>query len=67
MIEKELNSLINKYLNGEASETEIKFIDDWYQSFEEQQGFLQLLKKEEIEQAVHISFETFKATLSSTN
>ena len=41
--------LINKYLEGTATEAEIKVVDEWYDSFEKAPGFSDTFSQKEIE------------------
>ena len=63
MQDAEINSLIAKYIDGEATEKETELIDDWYESFETRQGLKALLSEDEMQAESSKSFETFKAKL----
>lgn len=50
--------LIDKYLSGQASEEEIKLVEEWYASFESAPGLVQQLDEKEVEEARTNSFRS---------
>jgi hypothetical protein len=58
MQDDELNKLIVKYLNGTATTSEAKRVDDWYASFEDYQGLTSQLKKGELEKKMTEKFNS---------
>jgi hypothetical protein len=48
MNDSEIQVLIEKYLNGQASESERKLVDTWYDSFESNEGLTSELSQEVI-------------------
>lgn len=63
MKNSDLLVLVEKYLNGQASEEERKLVDDWYASFEQNPGLLDLLDKEGVELAKKKSFLALRKKL----
>ncbi|WP_121353536.1 hypothetical protein [Flavisolibacter nicotianae] len=62
----ELLILIEKYLNGEATESEREAVDEWYLSFESHPGLTAQLGPEEAARAMTASFTALSRKLEST-
>lgn len=65
MREEEINNLIVKYMDGEATDNEVKLIDAWYETFDAKKGIISQMSALELEEAVNKGFETFKNKLFS--
>lgn len=59
----ELEILIDKYLNGTATEAEIKIVDDWYHSFDNNQGFSDNLSQKEIQVFLKSAYSSLEKKL----
>jgi hypothetical protein len=58
MNDSEIQALIEKYLNGQASESERKLVDTWYDSFESNAGLTSELSQELISDLQTRGFST---------
>lgn len=59
--------LIDKYLSGQASEEEIKLVEEWYASFEDAPGLVQQLEQKAVEEARANSFRSVLGRLGLKN
>jgi hypothetical protein len=66
MEKDEMHTLINKYLDGEASPAEAVLVEEWYQSFEKNSALTEQMNEEERKQAMHAGFLSVKAALGLT-
>lgn len=56
--------LIEKYLNGLASPEEIRLVDEFYASFENEPGLTEQLDKEELDRSITNGFSSLMAVLN---
>lgn len=58
--QKNLNRIIKRYVDGEANDDEIRFVEAYYQNLEKEKDILDTLEKEELDGLVE---ENYQATL----
>jgi hypothetical protein len=63
MKSEELQVLLDKYLTEQASEEEIKLVDEWYQSFETNEGITGQLGENELQKSISAGFASIRAAL----
>ena len=59
----QMELLIEKYLNGTASEEEIKMVDDWYASFEINPGIREKYETRQLHKSLQHNLNIIKKTL----
>ncbi len=67
LMNQDLPKLIDKYLNGDASETEKELVDNWYLTFESKPGLTEQLSPEETGKAMAASFASIAGKLNFGN
>lgn len=58
-----LDILIEKYLNGQATEEERRQIDDWYQSFDATSYLSEQMSKQDMEKWMELSLRKLRTKL----
>lgn len=58
-----LDILIEKYLNGQATEEERRQIDDWYQSFDATSSLSEQMSKQDMEKWMELSLRKLRTKL----
>lgn len=58
-----LDILIEKYLNGKATEEERRQIDDWYQSYDATSSLSEQMSKQEMEKWMELSLRKLRTKL----
>lgn len=64
MKNSDLPILVERYLNGQASEEERKLVDEWYASFDKNPGMLDRVEKKGVERAKKKSFLALRKKLN---
>ena len=65
MKSEEIHILLDKYLADQASEEEMKLVEEWYQSFESNQGIVEQLNEREKEKSMTESFNRIRNALKT--
>lgn len=58
-----LDILIEKYLNGQATEEERRQLDDWYQSFDATSSLSEQMSKQDMEKWMELSLRKLRTKL----
>lgn len=66
MKKEKLNSLIDRYLDGTASSADIPIVESFYQSFDLNPGYTNLLTNMELESKIEKGFTELWYSLSLT-
>ena len=63
MKQEDVTRYIQRYVTGKASDTEIKMVDEWYDSFEAQPGLTDVLDEAEMASLMEEQFSSLLETL----
>ena len=58
-----IDILIEKYLNGQATEEERRQLDDWYQSFDATSSLSEQMSKQDMEKWMELSLRKLRTKL----